>query len=67
MQGLILERVRELLTNGQADRVLGWEEGEFFCDRTPAVFTADQLDRLKYDSFCGRQGISAPIVSRTKS
>ena len=53
MQGMILERVRALLEEGMADRVLGWEAGEFFYDRTPAFFGADNLDNLKYDSFCG--------------
>ena len=53
MQGMILERVRALISEGVADRVLGWEAGEFFYDRTPAFFGADNLDNLKYDSFCG--------------
>lgn len=52
MQGMILERVRALMSEGVADRVLGWEAGEFFYDRTPAFFGADNLDNLKYDSFC---------------
>ena len=50
---MILERVRALMNEGVADRVLGWEAGEFFYDRTPAFFGADNLDNLKYDSFCG--------------
>ena len=50
---MILERVRALISEGVADRVLGWEAGEFFYDRTPAFFGADNLDNLKYDSFCG--------------
>lgn len=53
MQEMILERVRVLMSEGVASRVLGWEAGESFYDRTPAVFSADQLDNLKYDSFCG--------------
>ena len=53
MQEMILERVRALMSEGVASRVLGWEAGESFYDRTPAVFSADQLDNLKYDSFCG--------------
>ena len=50
---MILERVRALMAEGVASRVLGWEAGESFYDRTPAVFSADQLGNLKYDSFCG--------------
>lgn len=65
MQGMILDRVRALLAEGKADRVLGWEEGEFFCDRTPAVFTADRLDALKYDSFCGAN-LSKYLVAETR-
>lgn len=53
MQELIKNRVNELLAAGAADRVLAWEEGEFFYDRTPQVFTADTLDGLRYDSYCG--------------
>lgn len=53
MQEMILERVRALIEEGVADRVLGWEKGEFFYDRTPKIFNKDNLDELKYDSFCG--------------
>ena len=53
MQEVIMKRVRELLDEGQGDRVLGWESGEFFYDRTPKIFNKDNLDGLKYDSFCG--------------
>ncbi len=53
MQGMIRDRVRELLSEGMADRVLAWEVGENFYERTPAVFNKDNLDELVYDSFCG--------------
>ena len=53
MQELILNRVRALLEEGAANRVLGWKSGEFFYDTEPAVFTAEQLDQLVYNSFCG--------------
>ena len=53
MQGMIIDRVRALLEQGVGDRVLAWEEGESFYDRTPAFFNKDNLDNLKYDSFCG--------------
>ena len=52
MQEMIRNRVRELLAENAGDRVLGWEAGENFDDRTPAVFDKDHLDELKYDSFC---------------
>lgn len=47
-------RCAELLESGACDRVLAWEEGEFFYDKTPAVFTApEKAEKLCYDSFCG--------------
>ena len=49
---MIRNRVRELLAENAGDRVLGWEAGENFDDRTPAVFDKYHLDELKYDSFC---------------
>ena len=53
MQEMIMKRVRALMDEGIADRVLGWESGEFFYDRTPKIFNKDNLDQLKYDAFCG--------------
>ncbi len=53
MQKMIIDRVRALMEEKNIDRVLGWEEGEFFYDRTPKFFTKDNLDQLKYDSYCG--------------
>lgn len=48
----ILSKCRALLEDGTADRVMGWENGEFFYDVTPAVFTKDTLDNMIYDDFC---------------
>ena len=53
MQKMIIERVRSLMNDGSFTRLLGWEEGEFFYDRTPRIFDKDSLDEVKYDSFCG--------------
>ncbi len=53
MQEMIIKRLGELFENEEYGRVLGWEEGEFFYDRTPKTFTKDNLDKLKYDDFCG--------------
>lgn len=50
---MMLERAKALLTDGTVDRVVGWEMGDFFYDLTPAVFTADNLDRLVYNGFSG--------------
>lgn len=47
----IIDKVKELLTNGTVDRVLAWKVGEFPYDRTPGVFNKDDIDGLRYDSF----------------
>jgi len=65
MQEMIKERVRSLIAEGAADRVMGWEEGEFFYDRTPKVFGADSLDALKYDEFCGAN-LAKYLIAETK-
>ena len=38
MQGMMLNRAKELLGNGTVNRVLGWQAGEFVYDITPAIF-----------------------------
>ena len=48
----ILAKCRALLEDGTADRVMGWENGEFYYDVTPAVFTKETLDNMIYDDFC---------------
>lgn len=48
----ILTKCRQLIEDGTADRVMGWENGEFCYDVTPAVFTKDTLDNMIYDDFC---------------
>ena len=53
MQGMMIDRAKALLSEEKVDRVLGWETGENPWDRTPAVFTRDNIDDLKYDTFCG--------------
>lgn len=58
MQGkseLIKNRVAELLSEGKAQRVLGWVRGEFDWERTPAVFeTPEEFNaNFIYDEFCG--------------
>ena len=58
MQGkseLIKNRVAELLSEGKAQRVLGWVRGEFDWERTPAVFETPEEFHANfiYDEFCG--------------
>lgn len=47
---IMQKRAAELLADGTVNRVLGWEEGEFFYDVSPAVFT-DNLDKMVYNCF----------------
>ena len=65
MQEMIIKRVRELLDSGY-DCVIGWNEGENFYDRTPAIFTKDNIDELKYDSFCGSNVAKYLIAQKGK-
>ena len=51
--GLIKKRALELLADGTVTKVLGWEEGDFFYDVTPAFFDKDTVENLVYGSFCG--------------
>ena len=62
---MIKKRVRSLIEEGAADRVLAWEDGEFSYDRTPKVFTKDDQDGLKYDGFCGAN-VSKYLIAETK-
>ena len=38
MQSEMMKRASELLADGTVVRVLGWKNGEFVYDPTPAVF-----------------------------
>ena len=50
---MMIEKAKEDLAAGKAQRVLGWEKGEQSWDRTPAFFDAGSIENLKYDGFCG--------------
>ena len=50
----VVETARKVLADGQAQRLLGWEQDRFGLDHSPAVFTSEEeLQRLVYDSLCG--------------
>ncbi len=51
----IIAKASELLNNGTVDRVLGWENGEFIYDVTPAVFNSvEELNQnFVWNDFCG--------------
>ena len=50
MQSLMIEKARQYLESGRADRVLAWEQGENGWDRVPAVLDAARIDALRYDA-----------------
>lgn len=53
MQGLI-NRMKELLSDGTVDRVLGWKKGDLPYNPEPAFFnSAEELSEFVYDGFCG--------------
>ena len=63
----VVELAKALISDGKADRVLGWSCGEFFYDVTPAVFeSAQKIDEcFVYDGFCGAN-LSKYLVNETK-
>lgn len=63
---ILIEKAKELLSNGTVSRVLGWKEGEFVYDVTPAVFdSVEELDSFVYNDFCGAN-FSKYLVKETK-
>ncbi len=49
---LITNKVNSLLENDTVKRVIGWKNGEFFYDKTPYVFTKENVSDFVYDDFC---------------
>lgn len=65
-RNILIEKAKELLNNGTVNRVLGWKEGEFAYDVTPAVFdSVEELDSFVYNDFCGAN-FSKYLVKETK-
>lgn len=65
--GLTKKRILELLADGTVNKVLGWTPGDFFYDVTPAFFeTAEELEGLVYDSFCGAN-LSKYLINACKA
>ena len=66
MQGMMLNRAKELLGNGTVNRVLGGQAGEFVYDITPAIFeSAEELDaNFVYNAFCGNN-LSKYLIKET--
>ena len=63
----LIEKAAALLENGTVCAVLGWKQGEFDYDVTPAVFNS--IDEMKegfvWNDFCGAN-FSKYLVSKTK-
>lgn len=55
MQDRMIKRASELLNDGTVARVLGWKNGEFVYDPTPAIFNSvEELEKdFVYHDFCG--------------
>lgn len=64
---LLIARARALFADGAVDRVLGWKEGDFSYDITPAVFTDVEMMEASFvwDDFCGAN-FSKYLLSETK-
>ncbi len=62
---VLLSKACELLGNGTVSSVLGWKNGEFSYDITPAVFTSsEELNTdFVWNDFCGAN-LSKYLVSR---
>ena len=63
---ILLDKAKELLSAGVADRVLGWTEGEFSYDQSPKIFDSiESLDSFVYDDFCGAN-LSKYLIEQTR-
>ncbi len=64
----LIEKAVSLLESGTVDYVLGWQQGEFVYDVTPAVFeTAEELrSSFVWNDFCGAN-MSKYLVSKTRT
>ncbi len=63
----LIDRATALLADGTVTRVLGWKQGEFSYDVTPAVFeSAEELaNGFVFDAFCGAN-FSKYLIKETK-
>lgn len=63
----LVQKAIELLSEGKVNRVLGWKQGEFSYDVTPAVFTDAETIKKEFvfDDFCGAN-FSKYLVKETR-
>ena len=65
MQELI-DRLKELLSDGTVARVIGWRKGDMPYNPEPAYFTkAEDFDDFVYDGFCGAN-LSKMMIEASK-
>ncbi len=66
-RSVLIEKAEKLLNDGIVSRVLGWKNGDFSYDITPAIFTsADQMKKdFVYGDFCGAN-FSKYLVKETR-
>ena len=55
----------ELLEKGEVSRVIGWKEGDFCYDCSPATFTKENIDKFVYTEFCGAN-LSKYLIEESK-
>ena len=67
MQQQVKERALDLLRSGTVQRVLGWKNGEFFYDLTPAVFESPEevAEEFVFSGFSG-SNLSKYLISQSK-
>ena len=67
MRDALIEKAASLLRDGTVCCVLGWRQGEFSYDVTPAVFTdvADLENNFVWNDFCGAN-FSKYLISKTR-
>lgn len=68
MQGIseaAKKRAKELLDGGEIVRVIGWKEGDFSYDVSPATFTKENVNEFSYTPFCGAN-LSKYLIEESK-
>ena len=68
MQGIseaAKKRAKELLDGGEIARVIGWKEGDFSYDVSPATFTKENINDFAYTPFCGAN-LSKYLIEESK-
>lgn len=68
MQGIdkaAKKRAEELLNGGEIVRVIGWKEGDFSYDISPATFTKENIKDFAYTPFCGAN-LSKYLIEESK-